>query len=208
MNLAKIKQDKTPLLYWVALLYEWVLAKANHRYAIWILMLICFVESIFFPIPPDVMLLPMMLARPKNSYLLALVAMLASILGGAVGYWTGWLFYDAIAAPLLQFYGYQDFYQTFQDLFLRYDYWIVFAGGFSPIPYKVITLSSGFVGMNFLGFMFVSLLARGMRFFLLAFLIQKFGSAIKDFLERYFALLTFLFCILLLGGFIFIKYFH
>ena len=171
-------------------------------------MLICFVESIFFPIPPDVMLLPMMLVRPKNSYLLALVAMLASILGGAAGYWTGWLFYDAIAAPLLQFYGYQDFYQTFQDLFLQYDYWIVFAGGFSPIPYKVITLSSGFVGMNFLGFMFVSLLARGMRFFLLAFLIQKFGSAIQDFLERYFALLTLLFCILLLGGFIFIKYFH
>ncbi len=208
MNIELIRNRKIPIFYWAVLIYDWMLEKATHRYSLFILVLICFCEGIFFPIPPDVMLLPMMLASPKRSFFIATIATIASVLGGVVGYLIGWSFYDLIALPLLSAYGYQDFYQTFSRLFLQHDHWVVFAGGFSPIPYKVISVSAGFAGMNLLAFIAISILARGCRFFLLAVLIRLFGANIRTFIDKYFGLLSLLFCLLLLIGILTLRYIH
>ena len=208
MNIETIRARRIAILYWLVLLYDWVLAKAGHRYAVPFVMLIAFCESIFFPIPPDVMLLPMMLARPKHSFVIALGATIASVLGGALGYWLGFALYDSVAVPLLSFYGYEQAYQLFSNLFAQYGNFIVFAGGFSPIPYKVIVLSAGFAQMDFIIFMVISVLARGGRFFLLAVILWFFGAKIQELIEKYFGLLTVLFCALLVGGFFAIKLLH
>ncbi len=208
MNIEAIRNRKIFLLYWFVQLYDWLLVKAAHRYALPLLVLIAFCESIFFPIPPDVMLLPMMLARRKFSFLLAGLATIASVVGGAIGYWLGYALYDTVAIPLLSFYGYEHAYQLFSSLFAEYGNMIVFAGGFSPIPYKVIVLSAGFAQMDFFIFLTISVLARGGRFFLLAVILWCFGEKIQVLIEKYFGVLSLLFCLLLAGGFVFIKFFH
>jgi membrane protein YqaA with SNARE-associated domain len=187
-------------------LYDWTMALARHRHAVWWLALVSFVESSVFPIPPDVMLLPMILARRERAWFYAGVATVASVLGGLAGYAIGLGLYEAVAVPLLEFYGYGDKFAEFQALYLEYGGWVVFVAGTTPFPYKVITIASGVAALSLPTFIVASVLARGLRFFVEAALLWRFGPPIRDFVERRLALATTLFVVLLVGGFVALKF--
>lgn len=187
-------------------IYQWMVDAAAGNNALWILAAIAFIESSFFPIPPDIMLIPMIIAAPKRAWLIAGVATIASVLGGYFGYAIGFYGYDMIARPLLEFYGYIDKFDTFKNYYHEYGAWIVFAAGMTPFPYKVITIASGAVDLNLWVFGLASIAARGGRFFIVAGLLYFCGDSIKTFIEKHFGLLTILFFILLLGSFFLIKY--
>jgi len=161
-----------------------------------ILFLVAFAESAFFPIPPDVMLMPMALANRNKAFLIATVCTVGSVMGGVLGYMIGWGLWDVIG----QYIADPDKFAQFQGMYDTYGGWIVLLAGFSPIPYKVFTIASGTVGMNLLAFILFSLVGRGGRFFLEAGLIYFFGDPIKAFIERYFGLLTLILGILIVGG--------
>jgi membrane protein YqaA with SNARE-associated domain len=171
----------------------------------WILFLIAFVESSFFPIPPDVFLIAMCVAIPAKSFRYAVICSVGSVLGGALGYGLGFWFMDSIGMSIVDWYGLTDRYHLVQQYFKEYDVWIVGAAGFTPIPYKLFTITAGFAHSNFFTFMVVSLLARSARFFLVAGLIWKFGPQITRFIDRYFNILSIAFVVLLAGGFFLIK---
>lgn len=179
---------------------------AGKKNALWILGVISFIESSFFPIPPDIMLIPMVVAAPRKAWHIAAVATAASVVGGYFGYAIGFYGYDLIARPLLEFYGYLDKFESFKQYYTSYGAWIVFAAGITPFPYKVITIASGAVGLNLAVFGAASVAARGLRFFIVAGLLYFFGEPIKKFIEKHFNLLSIIFFILLLGGFVLIKY--
>lgn len=179
---------------------------AGHRHALWALAIISFAESSIFPIPPDILLIPMILAARHRAWLIATVCTVASVTGGVAGYAIGALLFDSVGQPIVEFYGYLDRYQDFQQRYEEWGAWIVAAAGFTPFPYKVITITSGVMDLNFGVFMVSSVLSRGARFFLLAALLWKFGPPIRTFIERYLPQLTILFFVLLLGGFIAIRY--
>lgn len=187
-------------------LYQWMIDSAGKKNALWILGVISFIESSFFPIPPDIMLIPMVIAAPRNAWKIASVATVASVVGGYFGYAIGFYGYDLIARPLLEFYGYLDKFESFKQYYTAYGAWIVFAAGITPFPYKVITIASGAVGLNLAVFGAASVAARGLRFFIVAGLLYFFGEPIKKFIERHFNLLSIIFFALLLGGFVLIKY--
>lgn len=156
-------------------LYDWTMRWAEHRFAPAALAFLTFCESVFFPIPPDVLLAPMVLAKPKSAWRLATLTTIASVIGGVVGYLLGYMLFEPVIEPLLQQYGYMPKFQLAMDWFTQYGVWVVFLAGFSPIPYKVFTLSAGFLQMMFMPFLIASAVGRGMRFFLVAGLI-KFGG--------------------------------
>ncbi len=187
-------------------IYQWMVDSAAKSNAIWILAAISFIESSFFPIPPDIMLIPMVIAAPARAWRIAFVATLASVIGGYFGYAIGFWGYDLIARPLLEFYGYLAKFETFKQYYNEYGAWIVFAAGITPFPYKVITIASGAVGLNLFVFGVASIFARGLRFFIIAGLLHHFGAPIKNFIEKHFGLLSILFLILLIGGFYLLKY--
>lgn len=187
-------------------IYQWMVDSAAKSNAIWILAAISFIESSFFPIPPDIMLIPMVIAAPARAWRIAFVATLASVIGGYLGYAIGFWGYDLIARPLLEFYGYLAKFETFKQYYNEYGAWIVFAAGITPFPYKVITIASGAVGLNLFVFGVASIFARGLRFFIIAGLLHHFGAPIKNFIEKHFGLLSILFLILLIGGFYLLKY--
>jgi membrane protein YqaA with SNARE-associated domain len=176
-------------------------------YGIYVLFLIAFVESSFFPLPPDVFLIAMCVAIPLKSFRYAAVCSIGSVLGGAFGYGLGYWFMDSAGMPIVQWYGLSEKYEMVQHYFKEYDVWIVGTAGFTPIPYKLFTITAGFVKSNFVTFMIVSLVARSARFFLVAGLIRKFGPWIKTFIDRYFNILSLLFVVLLAAGFALVKYF-
>jgi membrane protein YqaA with SNARE-associated domain len=180
---------------------EWV----SGRYGVWALFCIAFIESSFFPIPPDVFLIAMCVAVPALSFRYAAVCSVASVLGGMLGYGLGYWFMDSLGMPIIDWYGLADKYELVQDYFRKYDVWIVGTAGFTPIPYKLFTITAGFVQSNFLSFVVVSLFARSARFFLVAALIYKFGPQIKIFIDRYFNILSIAFVVLLAGGFLLVK---
>lgn len=180
---------------------EWI----SGRYGVWALFLIAFVESSFFPIPPDVFLIAMCVAVPAMSFRYALVCSIGSVLGGALGYGLGFWFMDGVGMTIIDWYGLSEKYGMVQEYFKEYDVWIVGTAGFTPIPYKLFTITAGFVHSNFITFMIVSLLARGARFFLVAGLIWKFGPQIKNFIDKYFNILSIAFVVLLVAGFLLIK---
>ncbi len=180
---------------------EWI----SGRYGGWVLFLIAFVESSFFPIPPDVFLIAMCVALPALSFRYATICSLGSVLGGALGYGLGFWFMDSVGMPIVEWYGLAEKYDLVQQYFKDYDVWIVGTAGFTPIPYKLFTITAGFAKSNFLTFMVVSLVARSARFFLVAGLIWKFGPQIKNFIDRYFNIISIAFVILLGGGFLLIK---
>jgi membrane protein YqaA with SNARE-associated domain len=186
-------------------LYDLCMEWISGKYGVWVLFFIAFVESSFFPIPPDVFLIAMCVARPVLSFRYAAVCSVGSVLGGAFGYGLGYWFMDGVGMPIVEWYGLADKYQLVQHYFKEYDVWIVGTAGFTPIPYKLFTITAGFVQSNFITFMVVSLLARSARFFLVAGLIWKFGPQIKNFIDRYFNILSLTFVVLLLGGFVLIK---
>lgn len=168
---------------------------------------VAFIESSFFPIPPDVMLIPMVLAAPAKAWRIAGIATIASVLGGAFGYAIGVFFFDLIARPILTFYGYMHQFDVFKDYYHEWGAWIVFGAGITPFPYKVITIASGVVHLDFAVFMLASVVARGMRFYLVAWLLKKYGEPMKDYIEKNLGMLSVLFLLLLLGGFACIKLF-
>ena len=186
--------------------YDYMLNLASRRNAMYFLFAVAFIESSFFPIPPDVMLIPMVLAAPAKAWRIAGIATAASVVGDAFGYAIGVFFFDLIARPILTFYGYMHQFDVFKDYYHEWGAWIVFGAGITPFPYKVITIASGVVHLDFAVFMLASVVARGMRFYLVAWLLKKYGDPMKDYIEKNLGMLSVLFLLLLLGGFACIKF--
>jgi len=187
-------------------LYNWTMSLSGHPHALWALAAVAFIESSVFPIPPDILIIPMVLAAPQRAWKIALVATVASVLGGVLGYAIGAFLFDSLGRPLLDFYGYADKFTTFQEKYNEWGAWIVAGAGFTPFPYKVITIASGVTHLDPVVFMVASVLSRGARFFLIAALLWKFGAPIRSFIDRYLPLLATLFFLLLFGGFIALRY--
>lgn len=187
-------------------LYERTLAAAAHRHATWWLAVVSFIESSIFPIPPDVMLIPMVLADRTRWIRIATVCTIASVAGGVAGYAIGLFLFDVIGQVLLDFYGYGAKFAAFGDMYNEWGAWIVFGAGVTPFPYKVITIASGVTQLDLLVFVIASVLARGLRFFIVCGLLWKFGPTIRGFLEKHLGPLTVLFFVLLIGGFVALKY--
>ena len=186
-------------------LYDWTMAQATHPRALWILAFVAFVESSVFPIPPDVLIIPMILARPKQAWLIALVALVASVAGGIFGYVIGAFAFDQIGAPMLQAMGKGAAMEAFNTRFNDFGFWPVLIAGITPFPYKVITIMSGWTGLPLGTFIVTSIIARGVRFFLIAALLYKYGAPVRDFIERRLGLVFIVFVVLLLGGFYLVK---
>lgn len=187
-------------------LYDWTLGLAAHRHALAALALVSFAESSFFPIPPDLMLIPMVLAARERAWLIAGVCTLASAAGGLAGYAIGFFLFEAVGRPILDFYGAMHAFAEFQARYNEWGAWIVAGAGFTPFPYKVITIASGVTGLDLVTFTVASTVSRGARFFLVAGLLWYFGPAIRRFIEGNLALLTTLFFALLLGGFLAVRF--
>jgi len=187
-------------------LYDWVLEMAVHRHAAWALSVVAFLESSVFPIPPDVMLIPMVLADRLKAWVYAAIATLSSVVGGIAGYAIGYFLFELVGRPVLGFYGYSEAFAEFASRYNDYGAWIVFLAGITPFPYKVITIASGATQLNFIVFLIASIAARGLRFFLVSALLYWFGPPIRDFIERRLGLVTTVFFVLLLGGFVLVKY--
>lgn len=186
-------------------LYDWVLHWAETPYGTWALFILAFAESSFFPIPPDILLIALAVAVPKKALRYAGVCSLGSVLGGCFGYLIGWQFMSGIGTGIVEFYGLTDKVAYIAEMFKRYDAWAVGIAGFTPIPYKVFTISAGAFQINFLVFVAASLVSRSARFFLVGGLIYVFGPAIQSFIDRYFNILAVGFTVLLVAGFIAIK---
>ena len=187
-------------------LYDWVLHWAHTPYGVPALFLLAFTESSFFPIPPDALLIALAIGLPSRAFRFALVCTIGSVFGGMLGYVIGMMFFDLIGDKILDFYGYLDKFEVVRDLYTRYDVWFVGFAGFSPIPYKVFTIAAGAFEMDFLRFVIVSALSRGARFFIVAGLIWKYGQTINTFINKYFNILSFVFVLLILLGFIVLKF--
>lgn len=186
-------------------LYARTIALAEHPRALWLLAVISFAESSVFPIPPDVLMIPMILARPSRAWLIALVALVSSVLGGLAGYAIGALAWESLGLPILSALGKAEAMAEFNATFNGVGFWAVLAAGVTPFPYKVITIMSGWTGMPLATFMVTSVIARGLRFFVVAALLWKFGAPIRDFIERRLGLMFTLFIVLLLGGFLIVR---
>lgn len=186
--------------------YDWTLRVAGDKRADWWLALVSFVESSVFPIPPDVMIVPMVLADRRRAWRVAGVATAASVAGGLAGYAIGSLFFEALGQPILDLYGYAEKFRSFADSYNEWGAWIVFGAGLTPFPYKVITIASGVTRLDLLVFVAASVVSRGMRFYAVAGLLWWFGPPIRRFIDRYLGLLTIAFFVLLIGGFVALKY--
>ena len=186
-------------------MYDYMLRLAANKHAMFFLFLVAFAESSFFPIPPDIMLIPMILAAPVKAYRIAAVATVASVIGGYFGYFIGVFGYDLIAKPILTFYGYMAQFDVFKGYYHEWGAWIVFGAGLTPFPYKVVTIASGAVHLDLAVFTIASVLSRGGRFFLVAWLLKKYGAPMKTFLEKNLGILSVVFVVLLVGGFAVIK---
>ncbi len=187
-------------------LYDWALRLAAHRRAKAWLAALSFAESSFFPIPPDVMLVPMVLAERERAFRIAFICSAASVLGGLAGYAIGAGLFDAIGKPLLDFYGYGEQFQRFTAQYHEWGAWIVAFAALTPFPFKVITIASGVAGLDLMVFFVASLVARSLRFYVEAALLWKYGAPIRGFIEKHLGLLTLVFFVLLVGGFAVIKY--
>jgi len=190
---------------WLYGLYDWTMAQATRPYALWTLALVSFVESSIFPIPPDVLLIPMVLAARHRAWLIAGVCTVASVLGGFLGYAIGALLFETLGQPILELYGYLDKFADFQARYNEWGAWIVFGAGLTPFPYKVITIASGVTLLDPVTFGIASVLARGLRFFAVAALLWWFGEPIRLFIERNLGWLTVLFFVFLFGGFLVLR---
>ena len=187
-------------------LYDWVLHWAATPYGTWALFLLAFAESSFFPIPPDVLLIAMCVARPDRSFRYATVCSLGSVLGGCLGYLIGWQFMTSLGIRIIDFYGLTEKVAYIETLYNTYDAWAVGIAGFTPIPYKVFTIAAGMFKINFTVFVLASLASRSARFFIVGGLIYLFGPRIQRFIDRYFDLLAVAFTVLLVGSFVLVKY--
>jgi membrane protein YqaA with SNARE-associated domain len=179
---------------------------AARKDAVWALAAIAFIESSVFPIPPDVLLIPMVLAARDQAWRYAAICTIGSVLGGMLGYGIGYFLFETAGLPVLDFYGYADQFDSFRERYNEWGAWIVFIAGVTPFPYKVITIASGATQLDPWVFTAASISARGLRFFLVAALLWWVGPPIREFIERRLGLMTVLFCVLLIGGFVVLKY--
>ena len=187
-------------------LYDRTMALAGHRHALALLGVVSFAESSVFPIPPDVLLIPMVLARRARAMLYALVCTAASVAGGLAGYAIGYFVFDTVGRPLIEFYGLGEQFIVFQTWYDDWGLWIVIAAGLTPLPYKVFTIASGVAGLDVVVFALGSIVSRGVRFFLEAALLWKFGPPIRDFVERHLAKVFTVAFVMLIAGFIVLRY--
>ncbi len=202
-----VREDGLPVQSpgWHHRIYRWVLSWADHPQATWALAALAFAESSFFPIPPDVLLMALCLGRPRKAFWYATVCTVASVAGGLFGYWIGAAFYDALGRPILEFYDLLDKYREVQDLYRRWDVWAVGIAGLTPIPYKVFTVTAGVFGISIPGFIAASFVGRGIRFFVVAAALRKWGKPARRFLDRHLGILSILFVVLLIGGFFLVR---
>jgi membrane protein YqaA with SNARE-associated domain len=187
-------------------LYSRALALAASRHAMWALAAISFAESSFFPLPPDILLIPMILAKPRRAWLIATVCTVASVLGGLLGYAIGYFLFDAVGRPVLEFYHAMDKYEALKAAFAQWGAWIIILKGLTPIPFKLVTIASGVAQFDLVAFVLASLVSRSLRFFLLAALLWRFGDPVREFIERRLMLVTSAFAAALVGGFLVLRY--
>lgn len=187
-------------------LYNWCIQAAGKPYATWILGAVSFTESSFFPLPPDTMLVPMALARPDKAYHYAAICTVASVLGGMLGYAIGAYLYESVGLWLISLYGYGDKVETFREAYARWGSWIILIKGATPIPYKIVTITSGFAGYNFFMFVLLSMITRGARFYLTAFLLSRYGPQAREAIEKRLGFWFSVFLIALIGGIIVAVY--
>lgn len=187
-------------------IYDWMMEKASHRHALWWLAVISFIESSIFPIPPDVMLIPMILAAPNRWWRIVAVCTLSSVVGGYLGYAIGYYLMDSIGMTILQLFHLTEKFQAMKPLVDQYGVWVIIVKGATPIPYKLITIAAGAFHFDLAHFTLASVIARGMRFFLIGALLWKFGSPIRAFVETRLKLVMTLFVLLLVGGFFALKF--
>ena len=186
--------------------YDWILHWSTTRYALPALAILSFAESSFFPIPPDVLLIAMVVAVPMKAFRYAAVCSVASVLGGMFGYLLGWQFMEMVGTPIVNFYHLQAQWDKMGGWYEKYNAWAVGAAGFTPLPYKVFTLAAGAFQINFPVFVLASLVSRSARFFIVAALIWKYGAPIKIFIEKYFNIVSIVVIVLLFAGFVLVKY--
>ncbi len=165
-------------------MYDWCIAEAGQPHASWIMGIVSFVESSFFPVPPDAMLIPMSLARPDKAYFYATLCTLTSVAGGLLGYFIGAVLYDSLGLWLISLYGYGDKIEAFREAYAQWGAWIILLKGVTPIPYKIVTIASGFSGYPIIPFIGLSLVARGMRFYVVAFLLNRYGDKAREIIEK------------------------
>jgi membrane protein YqaA with SNARE-associated domain len=166
--------------------YHWTLSLAENQHAPWALGAIAFAESSFFPVPPDTILVPMSLARPKRAWTYALICTLASVAGGVLGYMIGAVLFETVGKWLISLYGYGDKVEEMRELYARWGWAVIVFKGLTPIPYKIVTITSGLLSYDIFAFVGLSLLTRGVRFYFLAVLLDRFGEPIKLLLDKYF----------------------
>jgi membrane protein YqaA with SNARE-associated domain len=183
-------------------LYDYFIAAAGRPHALWTMGAISFAESSVFPIPPDVMLIPMSLAHPRRAWFYATVCTATSVAGGVLGYAIGAWLYDSVGQWLIGLYGYADKVEGFREAYAEYGAWIILLKGLTPIPYKVVTITSGFANYNLLLFIVFSIIARSMRFYLIAFLLHRYGMRAREIIEKRLGLWVTLGAILVFGGLI------
>ncbi len=187
-------------------LYDWVLRWAYSPYATYALFILAFCESSFFPIPPDVLLIALAISIPERSFFYALLSSIGSVLGGAFGYLIGYQFMDIIGFKIINFYNLIEHYNYVGQIYNKYNAIAVGIAGFTPIPYKIFTIAAGAFKINFWIFLIASLVSRSARFFLVSTLIYFYGESIREFIEKHLNLLTIIFVLLLIGGFILLKW--
>jgi membrane protein YqaA with SNARE-associated domain len=181
-------------------LYDWCIAAADKPYAIWLMGAISFAESSVFPIPPDTMLIPMSLARPHRAWAFATLCTATSVAGGVFGYGIGAYLYDSLGQWLIHLYGYGDKVESFRQAYAQYGSWIILLKGLTPIPYKIVTITSGFAGFNIGLFVVCSIVARGVRFYLAAFLLSRYGMRARAIIEKRLGFwVTISVCVLVIG---------
>ncbi len=188
-------------------IYDWCMSLVAGKWALPVLCAISFIESSFFPIPPDLFLIPLILTCRTKAFKIAFYTTLSSVLGGFFGYAIGYFLYDVVGIPILEFYNATDKFETFKSYYNNYGSWIVFGAGLTPFPYKIVTIASGVTGLNLFVFGIASILSRGLRFFLIAWLLWKWGEPMKTYIEKNLGWLSILFFVLLIGGFLLLKYF-
>jgi len=187
-------------------LYDGVIRLSKGKHALPALAAVSFAESSFFPVPPDVILVPMALANPEKARLYALVCTIASVLGGILGYAIGALLYDTVGHWLISAYGYGQGVEAFREAYAKWGAWIILIKGLTPIPYKIVTIASGFAGYNLFAFIVLSTITRGLRFFIEAELLRIYGEPIRGFIEERLTLVTTGFLAAIVGGFLIAKY--
>ncbi len=187
-------------------LYDWTLARAESPHALFVLIAVSFAESSFFPVPPDILLIPMVLAQRKRALVLAAWCTVASVAGGVLGYAIGSLLYESVGKWIINLYGYGTGVEGFRQTYAEWGVWIILLKGLTPIPFKLVTIASGFSGFNFGLFVLLSLITRGIRFFVFASVLAYYGEPIRDFMEKRLETVMLGFLAIVISGFVIVRY--